>query len=488
MTGLVKFQEMPDEPPPSRSDEETFRPYWFDEALKREGEPEVTPLNGHIASDVCIVGGGYTGLWTALMLKEQDPDIKITIIEKELCGYGASGSNGGCVLTLATKYFSLCQFYGRNEARRLVMASEEAVQKIKQYTEEHHIDCDLRIDGAQYIATNEAQVGVMDEVIQALEEEGISSWVRQPLGKAVEFAGTNEIREAFFSPNAGSVQPALLVRGLVRVAREKGIQIYENTPMNQILPDKARPKVMTPNGSIDAGKVVLAINAWMASEFRKFSRSIVVVSSDMAITEPIPDRLEEVGLTHGATICDSRTFVHYFHTTSDGRLLFGKGGNTFSYGSKMLSLFFQASAYSSQLKRALERFFPKFKSAKLEQTWTGGSDRSTTGFPFFGNLDEHPNIHYGFGYSGNGITQSWLGDRILCSLCLGRDDEWSRCGFVGGPRGYFPPEPIRWIGSMMVRNAIRRKEAAEDAGVRPNIYDSLMARFAKSAGRSDKRA
>ena len=116
---------MPGEAPPSRSDAGTFRPYWFDEALKREGEPEVTPLNGHIASDVCIVGGGYTGLWTALMLREQDPDIKITIIEKELCGYGASGSNGGCVLTLATKYFSLCQFYGRNEARRLVMASEE---------------------------------------------------------------------------------------------------------------------------------------------------------------------------------------------------------------------------------------------------------------------------------------------------------------------------------------------------------------------------
>jgi putative aminophosphonate oxidoreductase len=485
---MGRFQKMSGKPPLPHSNAKTVRPYWLDEALKLEGEQEITPLKTDIVSDVCIVGGGYTGLWTALMLKEQDPDIKITIIEKEICGYGASGSNGGCVLTLATKYFSLCRFYGQKEAKRLVTASEEAVQKIKQYTEEHRIDCDLRIDGTQYIATNEAQVGAMDEVVHALNEEGLSNWVRQSLEKAVKFAGTHEIREAFFSPNAGSVQPALLLRGLVRVAREKGIQIYEHTPMNQILSDRDRPKVMTPEGSIDAGKVVLAINAWMASKFRQFSRSIVVVSSDMAITEPVPKRLEEVGLNHGATICDSRTFVHYYHTTSHGRLLFGKGGNTFAYGSKMLSLFFQASAYLPQLKKAIERFFPTFKSTNIAQTWTGGSDRSTTGFPFFGNLNEHPNIHYGLGYSGNGVTQSWLGGRILCSLCLNRDDEWSRCGFVGGPRGYFPPEPIRWMGSMMVRNAIRRKEAAEDAGVRPNIYDSLMARFAKSAGKTDKKA
>jgi putative aminophosphonate oxidoreductase len=464
-----------------------FRPYWFDEALKQEGEPQPTPLSSKIKADVCIVGGGYTGLWTALELKKRSPDLKIAIIEKELCGYGASGSNGGCVLTLATKFLSLSRFYGRDEAKRLVIASEEAVGCIKRFTVANNIDCDLRIDGTQYIATNDSQVGAMDSAIQALAEAGISTWKKQSLEQAKKFAGTTEVKEAFFSPNAGSVQPALLVRGLTRVAREKGITIYEGTPMTQFLTNSEHPEVLTPKGSISATKVVLAINAWMPTEFKQFSRNIAIVSSDMAITEPIPDLLEELDLTHGATICDSRTFVHYFHTTSDGRLMLGKGGNTFAYGSRMLSSFFEPSRYILQIKQAIARFFPNLKSVRLEQAWNGGSDRSITGFPFFGNLNDHPNIHYGFGYSGNGVTQSWIGGKILTSLCLNVDDEWSRCGFIGGPRGQFPPEPIRWIGSLLVRNAIRRKEGAEDAGKHPRFYDRFLSRFARSAGKTDKK-
>ena len=280
----------------------------------------------------------------------------------------------------------------------------------------------------------------------------------------------------------------MLVRGLARVAREKGVFIYEKTPMAKVLKHGDTPRILTPNGSISAKKVVLAINAWMASEFKQFSRTITVVSSDMAITEPIPDLLREAKFQHGATICDSRTFVHYFHTTSNGRLLMGKGGNTFTYGSKILPSFFEPSAYLTQIKNAIQRFFPSFKSARIEQAWNGGSDRSTTGFPFFGNLEGNPNIHYGFGYSGNGVTQSLLGGKILSSLCLNLDNEWTRSGLVGGPRGYFPPEPIRWIGALMVRNSIRRKEAAEDAGKKPSFYDSFLSQFAKSAGKTDKTA
>lgn len=463
-----------------------FRPFWFDEALSQEEMPEVTPLDEPISADVCIVGGGYTGLWTAIELKSRDPNIDIVIVEKELCGYGASGCNGGCVLTLATKFLSLCKFYGREEAKRLVVASETAVAAIRQFTEENTIDCDFRMDGALYIATNDAQMGAMDAVTQALEEEGINSWKKQPLSEAKSFAGTTEINEAYHSPNAGSLQPALLVRGLARVAREQGVRIYEQTPMVRLLESEDRPTVLTSCGSVSAGKVVLAINAWMATEFKQFARSIAVVSSDMAITEPIPELLQELNLNHGATICDSGIFVHYYHSTSDGRLLFGKGGNTFAFGSRMLASFFEPSKYLDQLRNAIARFFPTLKEANIDQAWNGGSDRSTTGFPFFGNLNDHRNIHYGFGYSGNGVTQSWLGGKILASLCMNAEDEWSQCGFVGGPRGHFPPEPIRWIGSLLVRNAIRRKESAEDAGRKPSRYDVFMARFAKAAGKTDE--
>jgi putative aminophosphonate oxidoreductase len=423
-------------------------------------------------------------LWTAILVKEAAPERRVVVIEQELCGHGASGSNGGCMLTLATKYLSLVRFYGESEATRLVKASEQAVFEIRDFTRKHGIDCDLRVDGALYIATNQAQVGVMDPVLRALDQAGINSWEELTTEQAAAIAGTQDLLEAHFSQAAGSVQPALLVRGLARVAREMGVVLYEGTTMRR-LEKGVRPRVISDSGSVCAQKVVLAVNAWMGSLFPEYRRAITVVSSDMGITEPCPQLLEKIGLKHGASVCDSRIFVHYYHSTADGRLILGKGGNTFSYASRMLASFFEPSIYEWQVRGAMDRFFPELRHLRLEACWNGASDRSTTGFPFFGSLYNCPNVLYGFGYSGNGVTQSLLGGKILRSLVLETDDEWRRAGFVGGPRGKFPPEPIRWFGAMMVRNGIRRKEAAEDAGRTPSRIDTYLARFARAAGKAD---
>jgi glycine/D-amino acid oxidase-like deaminating enzyme len=340
----------------------TFRPYWFDEALKREGDPQPRPLMEDIRADICIVGGGYTGLWTALELKARREDSNVVVIEQDLCGYGASGCNGGCVLTLATKFLSLSRFYGRSEARRLVLASEAAVRYLSEFTQANGIDCDLRLDGALYIATNPAQIGTMRPVLTALQAEGISSWTERTVEQARQFAGTGRILEAFHSPFAGSVQPALLVRGMLRVARAKGVRVFEGTPMTRLEPTRP-PQVRTPHGRIVADKVVLAINAWTASALPQFARSIVVVSSDMGITPPIPQLLDRIGLVHGASVCDLRIFVHYFRTTTDGRLMLGKGGNTFAFRSRMIPSFFQPSRYGQQIVSAMRSFYPELRES-----------------------------------------------------------------------------------------------------------------------------
>lgn len=457
----------------------------LNEALRAKGFTEAASLQAKVSCDLCIVGGGYTGLWTAILLKQSRPELQIALIEQEVCGYGASGSNGGCVLTLATKFLSLKKHYGEEEALRLVQASEKAVNDMATFCQRHQIDCELQLDGACYIATNKAQVGVMNPVLEQLEKLGISSWTEFGLARAEKFCGTKVIEQAHFSDKGGSVHPAKLVLGLRRVALELGIDIYEKTPLTGLV-ESDPPLVKTPQGSIQAKKVVLAINAWMASRFKQFSRTMVVVSSDMCVTEPCPQLLQTIGLNHAATICDSRIFVHYYHTTGDGRLLFGKGGNTFSFGSRMIRSFFASSRYEEQLRNAIRRFLPELKEVKIDACWNGGSDRTVTGFPVFGKFNDHPDIYYGFGYSGNGVTQALLGGNILRSLVLGFDDEWSNCGFVGGPKGYFPPEPVRYIGAHTVRNAIRRKERAEDADRKPAVLDSYLASFAKNAGKADK--
>jgi glycine/D-amino acid oxidase-like deaminating enzyme len=183
---------------------------------------------------------------------------------------------------------------------------------------------------------------------------------------------------------------------------------------------------------------------------------------------------------------DSRIFVHYYRSTPDGRLMLGKGGNTFAFGGRMLRVFDEPSPYRDLLTRRLREFMPQLAGVPVAASWNGPSDRSVTGMPFFGRLQGRPNVFYGFGYSGNGVGPTRIGGTILASLALGLDNEWTRSRLVQGPLGHFPPEPIRYAGSILVRNAIRRMENAQDAGRTPSAIDARLARFAAAAGKSDK--
>lgn len=462
-----------------------MRPFWLEQALNAEGGEPCAPLHGETRADVCIVGGGYTGLWTAVMLKEQNPQLDVVLIEADICGAGASGRNGGCALSWSAKFFTLERLFGIEEAVRLVRASEQSIHAIGAFCEKYAVDAQYRLDGTLYTATNRAQCGATDGVIAALERNGINSFSKRPLADVQRMAGSAQHQEGWFSPAAASVQPALLVRGLRRVALQLGVRLFENTAMVGL--EEGRPAlIQTPDGAVRADRVVLAMNAWMACAFPQFERSVAIVSSDMVITEPRPDLLQEIGLTSGVTVLDSRIFVHYYRNTPDGRIMLGKGGNTFAYGGRMLPVFDQPSPYAGLLRKSLGQFFPAFAQVPVAATWNGPSDRSVTGLPFFGRMGSGGNVFYGFGYSGSGVGPCHMGGQILASLVLGLDNPWTRSPLVDGPLGYFPPEPIRYLGSLLVRNAIRRKERAEDHGHRPRHLDVRLARFAAAAGKADK--
>ncbi|WP_460164009.1 FAD-dependent oxidoreductase [Pseudomonas sp. S2_F03] len=462
-----------------------MRPYWLDQALQNQSATPCPPLQQDTRADVCIVGGGYTGLWTAVMIKEQNPELDVVIVEADICGAGASGRNGGCALSWSAKYFTLERLFGVEEAVRLVKESEQSIYAIGSFCEKYGVDADYRLDGTLYTATNQAQVGSTDGVIAALERNGINSFSKYALADVQRMAGSTRHIEGWFSPAAASVQPGKLVRGLRRVALDLGVRIYEGSPMTGL--EQGLPAtIKTQGGKVVADRVVLAINAWMARAFPEFERSVAIVSSDMIITEPRPDLLERIGLTNGVTVLDSRIFVHYYHNTPDGRIMLGKGGNTFAYGGRMLPVFDQPSPYAGLLRNTLAEFFPEFADVGIASTWNGPSDRSVTGLPFFGRMGTNGNIFYGFGYSGSGVGPCHMGGQILSSLVLGLDNPWTRSPLLQGPLGHFPPEPIRYLGSLMVRNAVRRKEQAEDHNQRPGRLDVRLAKFAAAAGKADK--
>ncbi|CAM3139678.1 FAD-dependent oxidoreductase [Vibrio rarus] len=459
--------------------------YWITEAKQQPNWQESESLQQDIDADICIVGGGYTGLWTAIITKQQSPETKVVLLEKSFCGAGASGVNGGCMLTWATKYSSMTKMFGVNQANFLVSESEQVIFEIEDFCKQHNIDAGLRRHGTYYTATNPAQCGVLDPTIDKLKQANLNSWQEVSTQTLNDNTGSKINIEGHFSEAAGSVQPAKLARGMRDVALSLGVEIYENTAMTRL--EYGEPAVVhTPNGSVKAGKVVLALNAWMVEQFKQFKNSIVVVSSDMVITKPVANKLQETGLSDGVTVVDSRIFVHYYRDTVDGRLMLGKGGNRFSFNNDVESMFNEKTRYYELLDSAFNRLFPKVGSEQIEFNWTGGSDRSTTGFPFFGNIKKQANVFYGLGYSGNGVAQTRIGGKILAAMALGIDNEYSSCALTGGPRGYFPPEPFRWVGAMMVRDAVRRKESAEDQRRKPLIIDKLLAKLAGPAGKADK--
>ena len=443
-----------------------MRSLWLDEALARPGEEVAPRLEGATRADVCIVGGGYTGLWTALRCKELEPSLDVVVVEADVCGGGASGRNGGFVLSWWAKFASLRKLRGTDEALRLARASADAVAAIGAFCTSNGIDAGFRHDGYLWAATNHAQTGSWRSTVDALDALGEHPFLEWTPDQVARRSGSAVHRAGVFEASGAIVQPALLARGLRRVAIERGVRIFERSAVTSF--DGA--SVSTGGGSVRAGRVVLATNAWMIRS-PEIRRHILVVGSDVVATPPIPERLAQIGWTDGLCISDSRLLVHYHRTTGDGRIAFGKGGGALVFGGSVGPTFEgeASAARTKEVERHFHRLYPRLADVPVVRSWTGPIDRSRTGLPFFGPLRSMPGVLVGVGYSGNGVGPSYLGGRILASLALERDDEWSRCGLVGLPaKRAFPPEPLRFAGGHVVRRAIERQERLEDDGRTPD--------------------
>ena len=253
-----------------------------------------------MSADVCVVGGGYTGLWTAIRLKALEPSLDVALVEAETCGSGASGRNGGFVLSFWAKLPTLKKLYGSHEAVRIAQASAAAVGEIGTFCAQHDIDAHYRPDGWLWTATSEAQVGLWEPTLAEARAGGVAPFTRLEPAEVSRRAGSSAQLAGVFEPTAATVQPALLAHGLRRVALESGVQIFEHSPM-VALDRSARPVVRTAGGAVSAGAVVLALNAW-ACRIRELRRAIAVVSSDMVATEPVPGCAGGCRAAHGR--CD----------------------------------------------------------------------------------------------------------------------------------------------------------------------------------------
>ncbi|MFQ5426738.1 MAG: NAD(P)/FAD-dependent oxidoreductase, partial [Gaiellales bacterium] len=313
---------------PTGPRETSHRSLWLQEALSVE-DAELARrerLHGKERADVCVLGGGYTGLWTALFLKEREPDVDVVIVEADICGGGASGRNGGFALSWWSKLGALVEVCGEEDGLWLAERSEEAVRHIGSFCAEHGIEADFRPAGWLWVATSPAQLGTWEATVEETETRGRAIFERLSGAEAQRRGGSSAYLGGVFDPTAARVHPALLARGMRRVALQRGVRIFEDSAVTAV--DGQVPLIVrTRAGTVHAPRVVSALNAWTTGlpPFHGLRRAIVPVVSDIVATAPEPQLLAATGWTGGECVSDSRLLVHYHRTTTDGRIVLGRG-------------------------------------------------------------------------------------------------------------------------------------------------------------------
>ena len=450
------------------------RSFWLQSI---DADASTAPLRGAGICDVAIVGGGYAGLWTALRIKEAAPETRVTILEADFCGSGASGRNGGQVHSWFAEIDMLRDLVGEEEALMLSRATAEAIEELAALQASGTIDMDLRLDGWMWTASSTAQEGAWSKAVDLCRRLGEARFrpldradILRRTGSAASYVGVAEDR-------AGTVQPAKLALGLRRLALAKGIVIHERSPVLEIVPGP-QPQLRTAEGVLSAAKVVLAANAWL-SAIPELHPYLYVVSSQVIATAPAAEILEEIGWTDGASICDAQHHVLYYQRTPAGQVIFGRGTGGIAYRDRFGASFNRSGDGGADNIRELHRVYPRLKGVPVLHDWSGPIDCTAQHLPIFDHLRDHPNIFYAMGFNGTGIAQAPVAGHIMASLVLGRADRWSRCGLVGARnRATLPPEPLRYVGAKIVRQAVRRKNDAEILNRRPDPITRFLAGLA----------
>jgi glycine/D-amino acid oxidase-like deaminating enzyme len=425
---------------------------------------------------VVIIGGGFTGLWTAYFLKERRPDLGVMVLEQDICGGGPSGRNGGFASGWWDELHGLITLYGREPAVRAAREISTSITGIGQFCEKHGVDAWFRHAGYMYAATGPSHEEACREMVELAAEAGAPDELRLLTRDEVQArCASPAFRSGAFMRDGAQVQPALLARGLRRVALERGVTIHEGTTVSRLDPG---PTAVTDRGTVRAKHAVLAVNAW-ATAWPKVARRVAAWSSYIVLTAPAPEKLEAIHWTGGELITDLRNSIRYFRTTRDGRIAFGGGGGRAS--AHIDDSFTNDSRAVREAAEGFRLFFPSWSDVPIEDAWGGPIDVSPTHLPSFGTLRPE-NVHYALGFTGNGVAPSHLAGRVLADLASGADTDLVRLPMVNAKPRLFPPEPLRSLGAAIVRRAIISYDTAEERGRRPNPLASMVAKMPRRLG------
>jgi glycine/D-amino acid oxidase-like deaminating enzyme len=455
--------------------------YWIEEAGDVTPRP---PLDEDRDADVLIVGGGYTGMWTAWHARKLAPDARIVILESEpVCGRGPSGRNGGFVEAMWTSLASMRDRWGAAPALVVGAAAEEAALRVGAFCTEEGVDAWYRQAGYLEVSTAPAQDDTGHAAVDACRELGVPDKLRPVSAEDVRtHCDSPEFRAGVIEPIGATLQPARLALGLRRRLLEEGVEIYEASPVARFVEaDDGVEATLTTGARVRAPRGILAIGGAARSRRGPLAGRLTVASSHIIITEPVPEVIEKLGWTGGEAITDGRALVHYFRTTPDSRIAFGWGGGRIAMGARTHGRAeVDADVVEAQRRHMIE-YFPDLAGRRITHAWGGPIDASPTHLPAITSLKRN-RAWVAAGYTGNGVGPTNMIGRSLASLALDLGDEPTKLAFVDGEMPRVPPEPFHWIGGESIRMGIASKEYAERAGRKPNPIASAVAKVPELIG------
>jgi glycine/D-amino acid oxidase-like deaminating enzyme len=442
--------------------EHTAHGYWLDEAGERLSLPSA---EGELSCDVLVVGGGYTGMWTAWQVSQLEPEATVVLLEADGCGRGPSGRNGGFANAMWFSAHTVAERFGADAAAGVARASQDAVDGIGRFCSDQEIDAWFRQDGYLELSAAPAQDGVWDEVVATCRELGEDDAVEELSAEQVSRrCRSPRFRAGALYPGAATVQPARLALGLRdRLAECPGVRVFERSPLRRLRSGPWGCEAETPNARIRADACVLALGSASGGAGSPLRGRLTVTSSHIVLTEPVPDVLEEIGWTGGECITDARAMVHYMRTTPDGRIAFGWGGGRIAFGARLRGRTELDRGIVQVVAAHLRSFFPGLEGRRITHAWGGPIDVSPSHLPVIVPVGSD-RVYGVFGYTGNGVGPSPMMGRIAASLALDRRDEHSRLALVDPAPRRVPTGAASWVGGNAIRAGLVAKEAAEERG------------------------
>lgn len=455
------MRDLPDSPPS----------LWLAEYGEYHPEPE---LESDLEFDAAVIGGGFTGLATAIALKRQEPSLQVAVLEAKTIGYGASGRNGSFAMTVIGLGFgTTAMLRGKGFLRHAHFYMEHCVDELERFIDEAGLRCDKVRPGFLRVATTPSYVKRLQkqvELMKSLGFEGIS-WLDATATRTR--VNSERYLGAMWEPRLLLVNPAKLVREQKRHALELGVRVFERSPalaVAQTPGPEPTHRLLTPHGSLTTHRLAFATNAY-SHLFTQLDRLQAPAFTYMIATEPLSEeQLAPIGWRGGEGIEDARNLIHYYRLTHDKRIVLG-GGPVGLTANGDLDRDADDQAWR-HLERYLHWLWPHLSDVAITHRWGGPFSVTLDLTPALGYIGSDRSAVYALGCIGHGVSMSYLNGEVLAELLLGDGRGMAaECPFVNRKVIPWPREPLASIAEHALRGYLR----AEDA-----FYESVLTRIGSS--------